>query len=392
LHECFKKSRFLLTCEGRYREENIQEGSMNYVRGKVTRQAHVDIPEGTVEEEYARRGFFGRTSHLYRSEPPVGWTRIEGDLKPRALDTAELPGQSSDYLAGRVPFLRNADVVLRMSALDEPMPYHFRNADADEVLFVHAGAGRIETDFGPLDYRAGHYLVIPRGTVYRLVPSAPNRLLVIESRGEVRIPDRGMLGGHALFDLDVIDVPTPTPTPPEPEARDEWELKIQREGRLTSVFYPFHPITTVGWKGALTVWRLHIDDIRPVTSERYHLPPSAHTTFLTDDFVICTFLPRGLEVGDPGALKVPFYHSNIDFDEVIFYHDGDFFSRQGIHPGMVTFHPQGIHHGPHPKAVDAARDKLRTEEKAVMVDTKRPLAMTEQATAAEWQDYWRSWR
>jgi len=148
----------------------------------------------------------------------------------------------------------------------------------------------------------------------------------------------------------------------------------------------------VGWKGDLTVWRLNIDDIRPVMSERYHLPPTAHATFVAPNVVICTFLPRALENGDPGALKVPFYHANIDFDEVLFYHDGEFFSRAGIKPGMVTFHPQGIPHGPQPGAVEAAKQKTRTEEKAVMVDTRNPLTLTAQAQGVEWADYWKSWQ
>ena len=184
----------------------------------------------------------------------------------------------------------------------------------------------------------------------------------------------------------------PTPEPPKDEpGRSEWSLKIQRESRITTVTYPFNPINTVGWRGDLSVWQLNIRDIRPILSERYHLPPSAHATFLTPSAVVCSFLPRGLETGDPGALKVPFYHANIDFDEVLFYHDGDFFSREGIDAGMVTFHPQGIHHGPQPGAVNAAEDKERTNEKAVMIDTRRPLHLTEAGRAACNPDYWKSW-
>lgn len=168
-------------------------------------------------------------------------------------------------------------------------------------------------------------------------------------------------------------------------------MRIQRRGKISSVFYPFHPITTVGWKGDLTVWRINVRDIRPVICERYHLPPSAHATFVTGAMVVCTFLPRGLETGDETALKVPFYHSNIDYDEVLFYHDGDFFSREGIDAGMVTFHPQGIHHGPQPGAVKAAEGKTRTDEIAVMVDTVRPLEVSAGAERVERQDYWKSW-
>tara|TARA_B100001540_G_C15414275_1_gene464724 strand:- start:120 stop:539 length:420 start_codon:yes stop_codon:yes gene_type:complete len=138
--------------------------------------------------------------------------------------------------------------------------------------------------------------------------------------------------------------------------------------------------------------RINVADIRPISSERYHLPPSAHTTFLSDKFVVCSFLPRPLEVGDPSALKVPFYHANIDFDEVLFYHDGDFFSRDGIDAGMITLHPQGIHHGPHKNAIKNSKDLVRTEEIAVMIDTRNSLKLSDQAKNIENLDYWKSWR
>jgi homogentisate 1,2-dioxygenase len=364
---------------------------MNHVRGKVTRQAHVDLPEGTFEEEYARRGFFGRTSHLYRTAPPVAWTAIDGDLRPEAIRATELPDAGgADWLSGRVCFLENEDVRLHMARLRDRMPYAFRNADADEILFVHRGAGHLDTDFGRIGYARGDYLVLPRGAAYRIAPAEETIALVIESVGEVELPDRGLLGRHALFDPDVIAVPTPiagaAPTP------GSYTLRVQRQRRLTTLTYPFDPLaTTVGWKGDLTVWRLGVGDIRPVASERYHLPPPAHTTFTMPGAVVCTFLPRPLETGDPGALRVPFFHANIDYDEVLFYHEGDFFSRAGIRPGMVTFHPQGIHHGPQPRAVTASKTRQRTDEQAVMIDTRRPLTMTDAARAASVTDYWRSW-
>ncbi len=364
---------------------------MQFRKGLTTTQAHVDVPAGLYEEEYARQGFFGRTSHLYRSQPPVGWTEIEGDLRPECLrieDMADLA--NPDFWEGRVAFLQNDDVVISLSRLDKAMPYYFRNADADEVFFVHKGSGELETDFGPLAYEVGDYLVIPRGTVYRFTPAELTSLLVVESFGEVSIPDRGMLGRHALFDVDVIKTPTPDPAR-YAGLKGEWKLRIKRTGRFTTVTYPFNPINTVGWKGDLTVWQLNVRDIRPVMSERYHLPPSAHTTWLLKNAIICSFLPRSLENGDPGAMKVPFFHSNIDFDEVLFYHAGDFFSRAGIEPGMVTFHAQGIHHGPHPKAVEAAKDKTFTEEQAVMIDTKNPLYLTEAGRSVAMADYWKSW-
>jgi homogentisate 1,2-dioxygenase len=365
-----------------------------YVRGRVALQAHVGLPDGTVEEEYARNGFFGRYAHLYRQNAPVGWTRIEGPLKPRAFDVREAFGaaEDGDYLAWRQPILENGDVRMSVASVAQPMPYLFRNADADEVLFVHDGSGRLETDFGPLSYEPGDYLLVPRGTMFRFAPSTATKLVVVEAFSEVAFPDRGMLGQHALFDPAVIKVPSPEERSSlEPNAKGEYEVCIQREGEITRVFYPFMPLDVVGWKGTLCPMQLNVRDIRPVLSDRYHLPPSAHTTFVMRNAVICTFAPRPLENGDPEALRVPFYHSNIDFDEVLFYHRGEFFSRAGIAPGMITFHPQGIHHGPQAKATERAKGVLRTEEIAVMLDTKLPLRPTAEAARVENVDYWKSW-
>lgn len=368
-----------------------------YVRGRVAQQAHVGLPEGTVEEEYARNGFFGRYAHLYRKEAPVAWTRIEGPLRPRAYELErEVAATASDdpgRQLGRQLLLFNADVRLSWASADAPWSFFYRNADADEVLFVHRGAGRLETDFGPIPYEPGDYLLVPRGTVQRLVPTSTTRLFVTESAGEVRFPDRGMLGQHALFDPAVLVVPAPDePSSATANADGEFELRVVRAGETTKIWYPFCPINTVGWKGTLCALKLRVRDIRPVSSDRYHLPPSAHTTFVMQNAVVCTFAPRPLENGDPAALKVPFYHSNIDFDEVLFYHSGDFFSREGIAPGMLTMHPQGIHHGPQSGAEARAKAASRTEEVAVMVDTKNPLRIADGAERYERADYWTSWR
>ncbi|MGZ3745871.1 MAG: homogentisate 1,2-dioxygenase [Pseudobdellovibrionaceae bacterium] len=362
-----------------------------YIKGQVTTQAHVGVPEGTFEEEYARNGFSGRYAHLYRSEPPVQWISIEGPLRPQAYDLNQVtPVAEDDYLQSRAAYLENKDVRILFSKIAQKMKYYFRNADGDEVLFIHKGHGVLETDFGPMQYEPGDYVIIPRGTVYRLLPVESTELLIVESFSEVRIPDKGMLGQHALFDPAVLKTPEPVPASQKcPVGR--YELKIQRCGKLTSVVYPFCPLNTVGWKGTLTVWQLNVRDIRPVLSDRYHLPPSAHSTFIANNFVICSFLPRPLENGDPQAMKVPFYHSNIDFDEVLFYHQGQFFSRAGIQAGMMTFHPQGIHHGPQNQAVARTEGVRETNEIAIMIDTKNPLVASPQAESVEIKDYWKSW-
>ncbi len=359
-----------------------------YIKGITTHQAHVAVPDGTYEEEYARNGFSGRYAHLYRLQPPVEWISIDGPLKPQAFDLLKQTSPSDDYLKSRVSYLENQDVRILFSTLHSEMPYFFRNADADEVFFVHEGSGNIETDFGPLQYKSGDYIIVPRGTVYRWQPLQKTDLLIVESFSEVRFPDKGMLGQHALFDPAVLKTPEPAASSMK---SDVYELKIQRCGQITSVKYPFNPINTVGWKGTLTVWQLNVNDIRPVLSDRYHLPPSAHSTLVGQNFVICSFLPRPLENGDSRAMKVPFYHSNIDFDEVIFYHRGQFFSREGIGAGMMTFHPQGIHHGPQKEAIHRTQDFKETNEVAIMIDTKKPLFATAACASVELPNYWKSW-
>jgi homogentisate 1,2-dioxygenase len=235
--------------------------------------------------------------------------------------------------------------------------------------------------------------VIPRGTTYRFVTETSETHLVIESASEIELPERGMLGRHAQFDPMVMRTPVLLAAESKEGAnsKGEFELRIKREGEWTKVIYPFNPINAAGWKGDLTPWAINVDDIRPVVSPRYHLPPSVHTTFVANNFVICSFLPRPLE-SEAGAMKVPFYHRNIDFDEVLFYHDGNFFSREGISAGAVTWHPQGIHHGPHPNAAKNAEDKTETKEIAVMVDTRNPLRPTASAKRVEYEDYAMSWK
>lgn len=345
-----------------------------WVKGEASRQAHVRLPAGTHEDEHGRSGFFGPASHLYRRHPPTDWLAVEGPAAHRAFDLNRVdPGTD----LWPTPVLANGDVVVGWHRLAVPYRDEFRrDADGDELYFVHAGEGVLRTEYGPLEYRAGDYLLLPRGTTYRFEPQTPTDLLAIECAGGERfsLPDRGPLGRHAVFDPAVLDVP-------EPEAVDEdgeFTVVVKRRGQDTRVTYPFHPCDVVGWKGDLAPLRLHADDIRPVVSPRYHLPPSAHTTFVAPGFVVCTFAPRPMEE-DPEALRLPFFHRNVDYDEVIFYHRGDFFSRAGISEGMVTFHPSGLHHGPQPGArqrdaeAAAAGGRRVADEVAVMIDARRPL-------------------
>ncbi|MGH8495747.1 MAG: homogentisate 1,2-dioxygenase domain-containing protein, partial [Gammaproteobacteria bacterium] len=202
-----------------------------------------------------------------------------------------------------------------------------------------------------------------------------------------------MVGPHAIFDEAMLDVPKIDAAFEAQQTDDEWRIEVKRRGEITSITYPYNPLDAVGWHGTLLPVRINWRDLRPLMSHRYHLPPSAHTTFLAGRFVICTFVPRPFE-SDEGALKVPFFHNNDDFDEVIFYHRGEFFSRDNIHPGMITLHPCGFTHGPHPKAL---KNMLRqsapgTNEVAVMMDSRDALEIGDSAGAIEWTGYVDSWK
>jgi homogentisate 1,2-dioxygenase len=368
------------------------------VKGNASRQAHVALPEGTFEEEHGREGFFGRVSHLYHAHPPTGWTRIEGNLRPHAFYLDKVtPSDMKDPRGSSEPVLYNDDLILSISRRSEPAPFYSRNADGDELFFIHQGEGKIESDFGVIEYERGDYIAIPRATTYRFVPSVKDNFIVcLEAHSEIlpATPEqKGMVGMHAIFDMGAVTIPDFEPYDKSKENSNgkEYEIRIKRLGEYTSLFYPYNPLDVVGWKGDLTVFKINMRDIRPIMSHRVHLPPSAHTTFLAHNFVICSFLPRPLEE-DPDTLRVPFYHRNTDYDEVLFYHDGDFFSRDNIRAAMMTLHPQGIHHGPHPKALKANPNITRTNEYAMMLDAKNPLKIAPAAEAAEWKDYWASWQ
>lgn len=352
--------------------------------GVYTKQAHVKIPEGLYEEEHGRKGFFGRVSQLYHENPPVNWTDIKGDLKPQALPPAydKLKENESQTLLG------NKDVIINMGFFTKTFDTFLRNADFDELYFIHHGEGRVETTYGHLSYKKGDYLNIPRGTTYKFFVDSPTKILHIESASEFEEPSRGILGPNALYDQTAIGTPE---AKKGSEQGHHFVVKIKRLGQWTSVTYPFNPLDVVGWKGSVYPKRLSIYDYCPIMSHRYHIPPSGHTTFVCQNFVICSFVERPLEDSKHGVLKVPFYHSNIDYDEVLFYHQGNFFSRDNIDEGAFTFHPQGIHHGPHPNAFKKSDDKLYTDEYAVMIDTKYPLHPSEWFQKNENKNYWKSW-
>lgn len=363
------------------------------VEGEASRQAHADLPPGTYEREMSKEGFFGPAAFFYHRHPPTGWSDFDGPLSPRAFDLVKLAEPSAGPWDAPV-LASNRACELRFWRLDAAMSALARNGDGDQLLFVHAGGGEFFCDFGHLTLDTGDYVVIPRGTMWRIEPATPMAVLMVEASGSsFTLPDRGLLGPHAIFDPAMLDTPRIDEAFRAQQGGTPTRVAVKKRGVVSAMSYPFNPLDAIGWHGELSVARLNVRDIRPVAAHRYHLPPSAHTTFVADRFVVCTFAPRPFET-DPGAIKVPFFHNNDDYDEVLFYHAGDFFSRDNIHPGMMTLHPSGFTHGPHPKALTRMfeQPKAMTDEYAVMIDTRDPLDVGAAATGVEWAGYKDSWK
>lgn len=376
--------------------------------GQVPPKRHTQFrrPDGGLyaEEVLGTKGFSGLESILYHLEAPTRVIGFEplGDLRPKLrseealrhhhLKTAPLPA-SGDPVSGRTPLLVNEDVSIGLCRPAEPMAYFYKNADGDDLLFVHEGSGRLETMFGTLPYREGDYLVIPRGTIYRVVAeSSATRMLCIESASTVEIPRRyrneyGQLLEHAPYAERDLRVPETLETH---DVRGRFEVRIKARGRFIAYFYEHHPLDVVGWDGYLYPWAFHVGDFEPITG-LLHQPPPTHQTFQGHNYVVCSFVPRQLDY-HPEAVPIPYNHSNVESDEVLYYVNGNFASRRGIEVGSITLHPCGLPHGPQPGAVEASLGKSHTDELAVMVDTFRPLRLTQAAVALDDESYPFSWR
>ena len=363
------------------------------IEGTVSRQAHCDLPEGTFEREFGKEGFFGPVSHLYHRHKPTAWVKWEGPTRPRAFDMTKL-GKSANSPWNATPILHNAFMRFRYLEMSGKMDHLVVNGDGDDLIFVHDGEGEFFCDFGHLSFREGDYITLPRGLKWRVECKDTAKFVLIEATGDgYRLPDKGMLGEQAIFDPAMLDVPALDEAYKAQMDEKEWNVLIKRRGALSTMVYPFNPLDVAGWRGDNLPVRINWRDIRPVMSHRYHIPPSVHTTFVAGRFVVCTFVPRPIET-DPGALKIPFFHSNNDFDEIIFYHKGNFFSRDNIHPGMMTLHPSGFAHGPHPGAFKVGEKAARkeTDEVAVMVDTRDAVDISDEAGSVEWTGYVDSWK
>jgi homogentisate 1,2-dioxygenase len=375
--------------------------------GKLPSKRHVQFrqEDGSLyrEQVMGTKGFSGIQSILYHIHPPTqvseaefirDWiipVEKEGANRHRHFLTFQAnPG--GDPIEGRVHWLVNEDVAIATVCPTEPMTYFFRNSDGDEILFVHEGEGTLETIFGDLPYRSGDYLVIPVGTTYRIeMKSEKTRFLVIESNGEIMVPRRyrnefGQLMEHSPF--CERDIRVPENLKPRIET-GRFEVRVKVRNRLHAYVYDFHPFDVVGWDGYLYPWAFNIGDFEPITGS-IHQPPPVHQTFAGPNFVVCSFVPRMYDY-HPLAIPSPYYHSNVNSDEVLYYVRGNFMSRKGINEGSITLHPSGLPHGPHPGKAEASIGQKRTEELAVMIDTFRPLHVTQVALEIEDPAYMYSW-
>jgi homogentisate 1,2-dioxygenase len=382
--------------------------------GQLPHKRHTQFrkPDNTLyyEQLFGTVGFDGMSSLLYHVHRPTQVKAvlssvdvtpkiaIEKNMLARKLlgfqaETAS-PSGPTDFLDSRVPLLVNNDLTLGVAALQTSLTgYFYKNADADELLFVHRGSGTLRTLLGQIPFGYGDYLIIPRGMIYQIEvnPDQEVRLLYVESHSPIYTPKRyrnhfGQLLEHAPFCERDIRGPQALETHDE---TGDFLMKIKKQGALHTLIYATHPFDVVGWDGYNFPYALNIQDFEPITG-RVHQPPTVHQTFQTETFVVCSFCPRLYDY-HPMAIPAPYNHSNIDSDEVIYYVDGDFMSRNDIAPGHITLHPGGIPHGPAPGATERSIGKKSTEEYAVMVDTFRPLMLTEQAIAIDDGTYWNSW-
>ena len=380
----------------------------SYVReGSVPPKRHIQFrrPDGGLyaEELFSTKGFESVYSLLYHLQPPTAtldvrlWDRPAIRLKPneplrnRHLKTASLQLSGGDPIESRAPVLGNADVLISVAQATAPMTYFYRNTGGDELLFIHHGAGVIATQFGELAYRDHDYVMIPTGTVIRVVPAAPTRMLVYECNGAVTIPRKyrnefGQLEEHAPY--YERDFRAPVLKAPVAE-QGEYEIRLTNAGRDAIYIVQNHPFDVVGWDGYCYPYAFNVDEFAPITG-KLHQPPPAHATFEAPGAAFCAFVPRLFDY-HPLAIPVPYNHSSVDCDEVLYYVSGNFMSRRGVEEGSITLHAAGAPHGPQPGAVEQSLGKKSTDEIAVMIDTFKPLQLAEAALECEDPQYFRSW-
>jgi len=356
------------------------------------------------EELFGTIGFDGMSSLLYHLHPPTQIRSIDEpvDLRPNVgvaqnISPRKLIGfeiaPNEDYLDSRIPLMVNQDIHIGLAAPTKSLTtYFYKNADADEMLFIHKGKGVLRTFLGQLPFEPGDYIIIPRGMIYQIdFDSTDNRLLFAESFNPIYTPKRyrnwfGQLLEHSPFCERDYVLPRNLETFDE---KGDFKIKIKKEGFLHTLHYVNHPFDVVGWDGYNYPFGFSIHNFEPITG-RIHQPPPVHQTFESKGFVICSFCPRLYDY-HPESIPAPYNHSNIDSDEMLYYVDGDFMSRKGIAPGNISLHPSGIPHGPHPGTYEGSIGKTETQELAVMIDTFGPLQLTKEALSLEDASYLTSW-
>ena len=376
--------------------------------GSIPHKRHTQFrkPDGSLysEQLFSTEGFSNDYSLLYHIYPPTQIIHTdepinvmpklaeEKMLKHRSLEGLKIKPEK-DFLQSRKPVLVNNDCHIVLAAPEESMTeYFYKNADADELIFIHEGSGKLISQYGELVFGYGDYLIIPRGTIYQIhFTDSKNRLFIVESFSPIRYPKRYVSNAGQLLENSPFcerDIRTPQNLVTH-DATGDFLIKTKKKGVLYGLHYAHHPFDVVGWDGCCYPYAFSIHDFEPITG-RVHQPPPVHQTFEAHNFVICSFCPRLYDY-HPDAIPAPYNHSNIDSDEVLYYVAGDFMSRKNVSPGMITLHPAGIPHGPHPGAVEKSIGKKDTQELAVMVDTFHPLQLTEEALKIENQGYTMSW-
>jgi homogentisate 1,2-dioxygenase len=376
--------------------------------GSVPPKRHTihEKPEGGIyyEQLFGTEGFHGLSSLLYHTHRPTmissyGETidlkpkaAIENNIKSRMLEGFNIKSKD-DFLKARTPVLFNDDVQIDIASPKKGIiNYFYKNSDSDEILFIQKGSGILKTLFGELRFNYADYLVIPRGTIYKIEFNTPdNKLLIIESKSPIVTPRRyrnefGQLLEHSPFCERDIKLPENLVSH---DSLGDYLIKVKKEKKLHEIYYASHPFDVVGWDGYCYPYIFSALNFEPITG-RIHQPPPVHQTFEGNNFVICTFAPRLYDY-HPKSIPAPYNHSNIDSDEVLYYVDGDFMSRNHVEHGFMSLHPGGIPHGPHPGAYERSIGQKQTSELAVMIDTFKPLKVTQAALDIELKDYWKSW-
>lgn len=376
--------------------------------GSIPPKRHTQFrkPDGSLyaEELVSTHGFSSVYSLIYHCYPPTMIKEVgeaysvapeiafQKAMKHESFEGFHIK-PANDFLESRVPVLVNNDVHVTLAAPKNSMTdYFYKNADADEVIFIHEGTGTLKTIYGNLKFGYGDYLVVPRGMIYQIhFDTTENRLFIVESFSAIEFPKRyrnayGQLEEHSPFCERDIRRPEALETF---DQKGDFKVMIKKEGMMYPYIYATHPFDAIGWDGNFYPYALSIHDFEPLTG-RVHLPPPIHQTFEANNFVICSFVPRLYDY-HPLGIPVPYNHSNVDSDEVLYYVDGDFMSRKKVTRGMITLHPGGIPHGPHPGTVEKSLGQKGTKELAVMVDTFRPLCITKKALEIMSDDYYKSW-